>query len=488
MSENANAGISTGVNANETVVYAEPADNNVNKKLPVLTKIGYSFGEIGSQCSWTLISSYLTVFYTDVVGLTPAVISIIMLVARIWDAVNDPMFGAIAENTRSKWGRFRPYILWGAPILALFNCLTFLNLDIPNSWKAIWCGFTYIGCGMAYTAVNISTQCVANCMTASNEERVSLNAFKGIGSGLIQMVISAVTMPMILFFGNGSASSEKGYFMSALIFSVVCLPCFWVCFASTKEIIGRKAGAEKETIGDTVKNLLASFKFTFKDRNAVFLMLAMLTFLTGLFGRIGIMAYYFIYVMKNPVLIAGFATAMSAGMLAVNFYAPLLLNRISKKYVGVMGCAAQALCCVFFYIIGENGLVNLVVLSGFIYGVTNIVSITCFTLSAEIIDDNWIRTGIRSDGVIQSCVSFSTKLGNAIGGSIGILALGAVGYVANAENLSSTVLTRMNMVINFAPAAFFVAAGIFFLFIGMTKEKAKENENKIAVLVAQGKL
>ena len=98
-----------------------------------------------------------------------------------------------------------------------------------------------------------------------------------------------------------------------------------------------------------MKNLVNSFKYTFKDRNAVFLMLAMLTFLTGLFGRIGIMAYYFIYIMGNPVLIAGFATAMSAGMLVVNFYAPFLLNRFSKKYVGAAGCILQALCCVFFF-------------------------------------------------------------------------------------------------------------------------------------------
>lgn len=477
-------------NTAETMTAKATADAalDVNKKLPIRTKIGYSFGEIGSQCSWTLISSYLTVFYTDVVGLTPVVISAIMLIARIWDAINDPMFGAIAENTKTRWGRFRPYILWGAPILALFNCLTFLNLDIPNGWKAIWCGFTYIGCGMAYTAVNISTQCFANVMTASNQERVSLNAFKGIGSGLIQMVISAVTMPMILHFGNGSASSSRGYFMAALVFSIVCVPCFWVCFASAKEIIGRKDDAKKETIGDTMRNLVASFKYTFKDRDAVFLMLAMLTFLTGLFGRIGIMAYYFIYIMGNPVLIAGFATAMSFGMLVVNFYAPLLLNRMSKKHVGAMGCVAQALCCVFFYVIGQNQLTNLVVISGFLYGVTNVVSITCFTLSAEIIDDSWLKTGVRSDGVISSCISFSTKLGNAIGGSVGILALGAVGYVANAENLSATVLTNMNRVINFAPAAFFVVAAIFFLCISMTKAKAKANEEKIAAKIAAGEL
>ena len=160
-------------------------------KLPLWRKIGYGFGELGSQCSWTLISSYLTVFYTDVVGLAPAVISIIMLIARIWDAVNDPMFGSLAENTRTRWGRFRPYILWGAPVLALFNCLTFLNLDVPDMWKAVWCGFTYIACGMAYTVVNISVGCLANSMTAVNTERVSLNAIRGIMGGIIQMVISA---------------------------------------------------------------------------------------------------------------------------------------------------------------------------------------------------------------------------------------------------------------------------------------------------------
>lgn len=453
-----------------------------------MTKVKYSFGEIGSQCSWCLISSYLTVYYTDVVGLTPAIIATIMMVARVWDAINDPMFGAIAENTRSRWGRFRPYILWGAPILALFNCLTFLNLDIPMGWKAFWCGFTYIGCGMAYTAVNISTQCFANTITASNHERVMLNAYKGVGSGLIQVVINAVTMPLILFFGAGSTSSGKGYFMAALIFSIACIPCFLICFSASKENIGRKEGEEKQTIGGTMKNLAASFKYTFKDKNAVFLMLAMLIFLVGLFGRIGIMAYQYIYIMKNPGLMAGFGVAMSAGMLVVNFYAPALLNNISKKYVGALGCVLQALCCVFFFFIGENNLANLVWISGFLYGATNFVSITCFTLSAEIIDDNWLRTGVRSDGVIQSCVSFSTKLGNAIGGSVGILALAAVGFVANDQNLSAAVLTKMDMVINFAPAALYIIAAVCFLCVGMTKQKAKENEEKIAQLIQEGKL
>ena len=111
------------------------------KKLSWKSIIGYGFGEAGTQFSWTLISNYLTVFYTDVVGLTPVIISTIMLVARIWDAINDPMFGTIAERyTHTRWGRYRPYILFGAPILALTNCLTFLNLDISSGAKSFWCG------------------------------------------------------------------------------------------------------------------------------------------------------------------------------------------------------------------------------------------------------------------------------------------------------------------------------------------------------------
>ena len=114
-------------------------------------------------------------------------------------------------------------------------------------------------------------------------------------------------MPMILHFGGGSASSGRGYFMAALVFSIVCIPCFWVCVASTKEIIGGGAKIDGTAKESTLGNLAKSFKYTFQDRNAVSLVMAMFMFLTGIFGRLGIMAYYFIYVLGNPALIAGFA-------------------------------------------------------------------------------------------------------------------------------------------------------------------------------------
>lgn len=452
-------------------------------KLSMAKKIGYGLGEAGSTLSFTMISSYLTVFYSDVVGLAPAVISLIMLVARIWQAICDPVFGGIAENTRSKWGRYRPYILYGAPLLALFNCLTFLNLDIPDSAKAIWCAVTYIACCTAYSFANGAVACIVNSLTSINTERVSANAVKGVVSSVFGIIVSAVTMPLIMKFGGGNTNSANGYFYTALVFSIAAIPCFLICFKSTKEVIS--GGSEKKVKENPVVMICSSFKNAFKDWNVAWLMIAMIIYLTGIFGRLGVMAYYFIYVLAAPLGIAAFGTAMTAGMLVVNFYAPKLLNKIDKKYVGVLACLLQAGCCVVFYFMGEAKMASIVIaIVGFIYGATNMVTLVSVSLCGELIDDNWLRTGKRSDGVIVTAISFSTKIANAIGGSIGIVILGAVGFVANTDMTAAT-LTKMNAVINFGPAACFLVAIIPFLMIRMTNAKGKENEQKLREMMKQ---
>lgn len=115
----------------------------------------YGLGDLASQLVWSFVGTYLTVYYMDVVGLAPLAVSTILMVAKIWDAVNDPMMGGIAERTRTKWGRFRPYILFGAPFLGLFSVLTFTAPFGNGTAGIVWAVFTYIGAGMLYTLVNI---------------------------------------------------------------------------------------------------------------------------------------------------------------------------------------------------------------------------------------------------------------------------------------------------------------------------------------------
>ncbi|RHR21296.1 MFS transporter [Clostridium sp. AF19-22AC] len=443
-------------------------------------RIAYALGGAGSQFSWMMISTYLTVFYTDVVGLTPMVISMIMLGARIWDAINDPMFGAIAENTKSRWGRYRPYILFGAPVLAIFSALCFLNLDISMPGKIAWCTVTYVLCGMAYTAVNISTASIVNSMTTKVGERVVLISYSNFFMSAAAMLLNAIAMPIILFFGNGSTSSGNGYFYAALLFAVVSLSCFWICGIYSKELIGN-VNEKKQSVSGTGKNLINSFKQTFQDRNAIMLMIGMLLVLTAVMGRLGIMAYYFIYVIQDVTVIAGCATAISIGMAMPSLYSPILFKYVDKKICAAISCVFSAVLCVVLYLAAGKVSAPILIFIHFLYGASNCITTVVYSMSGEIIDDAWLRTGIRSDGVIYSCISFSTKLGNAVGGSVGILALGAVGFVANTE-MGAGVLSKMNGVINFGPAVIFLLAIIPFMLIKMTNKKSAENELKLKEL------
>lgn len=451
--------------------------NKTDVSYSMLRKIGYGMGEAGSQLSWTLISSYLTVYYSDVVGLTPIIISTVMLVARILTAFWNPVFGSIAENTHTKWGRYRPYILFGTPFLALFSCLMFLNINGSTTLKAIWCTVTYLICSILYTMVNGAETYIPMSMTTVNTERVSLNAVKGIVSNVASVIMSAVTMPMLIFFGGGNSSTSKSYFMVALIFAILSVPCFYICYFSSKEVVSGGSLAQNEK-RNVIAEIFKSFWETIKDRNSGMLILAMILFLTGIFGRLGVMLYYFIYIVHKPMLMASFSTAMMLGMLVVNFYTPYLLNHFDKKYVGVLSCVLEIICCVIFFF-SKNSLV--IVITGFFYGAFNMVTLVSQGLVGEIIDDRWLRTGVRADGVIGSSIGFAAQIGNTIGGAIGIAILGAVGYVAHAD-LSQAVLTRMNIVINLGPALCFALAIIPFMMIRMTNKKGRENETKVKAM------
>lgn len=451
--------------------------NKTDVSYSMLRKIGYGMGEAGSQLSWTLISSYLTVYYSDVVGLTPIIISTVMLVARILTAFWNPVFGSIAENTHTKWGRYRPYILFGTPFLALFSCLMFLNINGSTTLKAIWCTVTYLICSILYTMVNGAETYIPMSMTTVNTERVSLNAVKGIVSNVASVIMSAVTMPMLIFFGGGNSSTSKSYFMVALIFAILSVPCFYICYFSSKEVVSGGSLAQNEK-RNVIAEIFKSFWETIKDRDSGMLILAMILFLTGIFGRLGVMLYYFIYIVHKPMLMASFSTAMMLGMLVVNFYTPYLLNHFDKKYVGVLSCVLEIICCVIFFF-SKNSLV--IVITGFFYGAFNMVTLVSQGLVGEIIDDRWLRTGVCADGVIGSSIGFAAQIGNTIGGAIGIAILGAVGYVAHAD-LSQAVLTRMNIVINLGPALCFALAIIPFMMIRMTNKKGRENETKVKAM------
>ena len=167
------------------------------EKMSVSKLLGYGLGEVGSQLIWYMVSSYLMLFYTDILTLSAGAIAMIMLVARIWDAVNDPMMGAIADRTRTKWGRFRPYIIFGTPVLALFNLLTFTVFPVHGVVKVALALICYIGAGMAYTAVSTAYASLVNVIAKKSQEKQDLSAARTVGSSVAQLVLAIAAMTLI---------------------------------------------------------------------------------------------------------------------------------------------------------------------------------------------------------------------------------------------------------------------------------------------------
>ena len=150
---------------------------------------GYGLGEVGCQLSWYMINSYLNIFYTDIVGLSGAAISAIVLIARVWDTINDPMMGQIADRTHTRWGKFRPWLMFAPPFLALFNVLTFTAFPVQGAMKAILCAICYIGAGMAYTACSISYQALLNVIEVDSRKRQILATARSTGASIIGIIL-----------------------------------------------------------------------------------------------------------------------------------------------------------------------------------------------------------------------------------------------------------------------------------------------------------
>ncbi len=183
----------------------------------------YGLGNFASQLSWTMVGAYLSVFYTDVFGLTPMAVSLLMLVAKVWDGVNDPMMGTLMERTHTKWGRFRPYIFLGAPLLVLFTVLTFTVPNFGGNAKLIYAYITYIGLGMAYTVTNVPYLALPAVMSNDPKETNRLMSAQMMGMTIGQILLNLTVLPLIKFIGKGNEAA--GYHSTAILLAAISRPC-----------------------------------------------------------------------------------------------------------------------------------------------------------------------------------------------------------------------------------------------------------------------
>lgn len=435
--------------------------------------ICYGFGDLASQFVWTFVGSYLTIYYTDIVGLAPAIVSVIMMGARIWDAINDPMMGAIAERTRSKFGRFRPYIAFGCPFLAIFAVLTFTNpFGGGSAAGAIWAAVTYIIAGMLYTLVNIPYAALSGVMTEDANQRNKINTSRNIGMNLGMVIVNALSAGLALrFSGEGAeVANGHGYMMTALIYAIISIPLFLIVFATAKEKVQPMHGTQAFSFKDTVNNLV-------RNKYLMIITLIMLLQMTAFMGRIAVTSYYVIYCLGSFTMIALIMTIPSLGGIIGSFFVPFFAKRFGKRAVLMGSMLIQAVGLLVIYFAPFDN-ITMVLVGCWIFGLFNVGFPMTLSMVADSVDYMELKTGIRTDGTAYATYGLATKVGNAIGGSIGVLLLAAFGYVANAEQ-TVEAMNGINIVVNLIPAILFILGAAACLLWDMSDKDADEIREKL---------
>lgn len=430
-------------------------------------KISYGFGDMASSMFWKIFGMYLLFFYTDIFGLAPAAVGTMFFVTRIWDAVNDPIFGVLADRTESRWGKFRPWILFGALPFAIFGVLTFAVP--PTTWapwtRLLYAYITYTLMMMAYSAVNVPYASLLGVMSSDGRDRNALSSYRMFFAYAGSLIALAMTEPLVRFFSKSLDSDTLGWTFSVAVVGFLCLALLLLCFRGVRERV-RPDASESGSVSEDLKDLLLH------NRPWWILIGAGITALVFNSVRDGAAIYYFKYYVHqdDARLFGGFFTLSAlylmvgqlSNMAGVALSAPLA-DRIGKKrvYGGAM-CIAALLSVVFFFL-QPNQIVLMFVLQMLISLCAGSIFPLLWSMYADIADWSEWKTGRRATGLIFSSSSMSQKLGWTIGGALTGWLLSFYGFQAN-EIQSADAISGIRAMLGYLPAVGAVASAILVRF------------------------
>ncbi len=391
---------------------------------------GYAFGGLGSNIAYILVMSYLTYFLTDIYGISALAVSGLMLVARIIDAVTDPMMGMISDRTRSRLGRYRPYLIYGAPFLGLSIFFLFCTPSLSPVGKIVYAYALYIIYSLLSTVCNIPYHALTPVMSGDPQQRTTIVTCKQAMTIPSTLFVGVLALPMVGLFGGG----EGGWAKYGLFVGIITTLSFWLC----------AWGAKKKDTMDvmpTSKERIpfgTQIKLIFKNKPLLMLLIAFSTDQFAGAAASAVNVYYFIYFLGRKDLVA----VVSMYTLAVNVVAFLVIPYLSKlcgkKRLYMISTALVIVPYTILYFMPAN----IPVIICFMVAAAGLATITG-TLGWAMLPDcveygQW-KMGIRGEGTISASLTFSNKVGMALGGSITGIILAATGYVAGQEQTGAVI-------------------------------------------------
>lgn len=456
-------------------------------------KIGYGFGDMSSSMFWKLFSYFLPFFYSNVFGLSLADAGMLMLITRLWDAVSDPMMGILADRTKTRWGKYRPYLLFFSLPFAVCGVLLFTT---PENGKTVWAYVTYILMMTVYTGINVPYGSLLNVMTADSDEKSVLSSYRMFFAYAGSFIALGVWEPLCNMFdktrvavegaegGLASISTNPEAWQHAMIvIAACCFILFILSFLMTKEYVKSESTV---SVGKDLKLLL---------KNKPWWILVGAALASNLFNTVrGTTAAYFFadYLQKSVELAPQWAFLVSAGiflsigeianMVGVVLAVPLSKN-LGKKSTYMLSMAALAgLSVVFFFLPPTaGGYWTMLGLQIVICVFSGVMSPLIWSMYADVADYTEFKEGTSSTGLIFSSASMAQKFGGALGGSAVMWLLAAFGYntIAGAVQ-TETAIMGLRMLMSFVPAAIAALAVFIVWFYPLTKKKMEGVQVELA--------
>lgn len=395
----------------------------VQSKVSLKTVLSYGMGSFGNNIIYALTSTYLMIFYTDSVGLNAAAVGTLFLIARIWDGIADIIIGIIVDNTETRFGKFRPYLLIGGFFAAVATVACFISPDLSHTGKLIYAYITYIAWGTSFAIMDIPYWSLSATITQDVKERNKVVAFPRTIAAVGSLFASLLTLPLAHYFGN--------WFMLSLIYACILMITMIITFSGVKENYTVKR-QEKQT-PKAVWNLFIQNK---PLRYLIFSMLLVETILTI---RTTFSIYYFKYNLNAENIASLYLTLFFTAQIVGAIASPFISNKFGKKRAAIGGIALNAVATLTMFATGFHVMPVMILsfLASFGGGVSNIAQTS---MLADCVEYGEWKTGNRAEGMVFSTNIFKTKVASAVGGAVGGYILSAVGYVPNQIQSHSTLI------------------------------------------------
>lgn len=460
-------------------------------KAPLIRKIGYGFGDMSSSMFWKIFTAYLPFFYSTIFGLSLVDATFLMLVTRIWDAVSDPMMGIIADRTQTKWGKYRPYLMWVAIPFSIVGILLFTTPEMAYAGKRIWAYVTYIMMMTVYTAINVPYGAMLGVMTSDSDEKTVFSSFRMFFAYAGSFVVLAGWEPLCKFFNKiqgieSSVNAPSSWQYAMIVVAICCFILFILTFLMTRETV--KTMPKETSVGSDLKTLF---------RNAPWWILLGGVLFFNLFSAIRYTAgpFFFASVIGDGAQLKIFSTEFLfyAGIffavgevsnMAGVAMTPFITSKLGKKstYMYALMLLIVFSCLFFFVPLTSGGYWIMMLLQVLINILTGIISPLVWSMYADIADYAEHKFNTSSTGLIFSSSSMAQKFGGAIGGSAVTAILAAIGFSTEASAVQTeSALVWVRALMSFVPAA---VAGLSLFFVSiypLTTKKMKEIQSDLEI-------